>query len=154
MFYCMNYKICCITHRALSLGELFYLSTLLTHRLNTHLLSTTLFSPLSVPYCNKKFNGFSTFSYAASWFTLHPLTNHLETSKLIYSTKPFLLRLSSLSEILSGFWLLCTLDKLASNLSLLGELASCKSKNFCYNYYYIFWQKSRVKKLTAFKRLG
>ena len=42
-------------------------------------------------------------------FALHPLTCHLEeTSKLIYLTKPFLLRLSSLSEILSGLQLRCT----------------------------------------------
>ena len=42
-------------------------------------------------------------------YALHPLTCHLEEiSKLIYSTKPFLLRLPSLSYILSGFRLLCT----------------------------------------------
>ena len=73
-------------------------------------------------------------------FALHSLTCHLEeTSKLIYLTKPFLLRLFSLSEILSGFesfvlWL-SSLDKLDSNLSLQGDLAICKSKNF-YSYYH------------------
>ena len=38
IFYHINFKICCITHRALYLGEPFYLSALLTHRLNTHSL--------------------------------------------------------------------------------------------------------------------
>ena len=56
---------CCITHRALSLGEPFYLSTLLTHRSNTHSLCTTSFSSYFLPYFNKKSNGFRTFSYAA-----------------------------------------------------------------------------------------
>ena len=57
----INFKICCSTHRALSLGEPFYLSVLLTHRLNTHLRCTTSFSPLLLPYFNKKYNGFRTF---------------------------------------------------------------------------------------------
>ena len=52
-------------HYALSLDEPFYLSTLLTHQSNTHLLCTTSFSPLSLPYLfNKKSDGFRTFSYA------------------------------------------------------------------------------------------
>ena len=81
---------------------------------------------------------------------LHPLACHWRNFKLIYLTKPFLLRLSSLSEILSGFCLcfvlwLSSLDKLASNLSLLGELATCKEKTFYYYYYVEFqfcvWKK-------------
>ena len=72
IFYRINFKICCITHRALSLGKPFYLSTLLTHRSNTHSLRTTSFSPLLLPYFITKSNGFRTFSYAASF-----LWNHL-----------------------------------------------------------------------------
>ena len=117
----------------------------MTHKSNTHSLRTTSFSHLLLSYLNKKSNDFRTFSYVALFlrnripdtaFTLQPLTCHLEeTSKLIYSTKPFLLQLSSISDKLSGFdcfmlWL-SSLDKLASNLSLLGELATCKS-----NFYY------------------
>ena len=72
IFYCNNFKICCITHCALFLGEPFYLSTLLTHRSNTHSLRTTSFSSLLLTYFNKKSNGFRTFSYAAPF-----LWNHL-----------------------------------------------------------------------------
>ena len=54
------------------LGEPFYLSTLLTHRSNTHSLRSTSFSPLLLPYFNKKSNGFRIFSYAAPF-----LWNHL-----------------------------------------------------------------------------
>ena len=50
-------------------------------------------------------------------FALHPHTSHLEeTSKLIFSTKPFPLRLPSLSDILSGFWLLCILAILSGKV--------------------------------------
>ena len=55
------------TQRAPSLGEPFYLRTLLTHRSNTHLFRPTSFSPLLLSYFNKKFNGFRTFFYAASF---------------------------------------------------------------------------------------
>ena len=104
IFYRNNFKICCITHRALFLDEPFSLSTLLTHRSNTHSLRCTSFSPILSPYFNEKFNGFRTFSYAAAFlwnhllilFALRPLTCHLEkNSKLIYLIKLFLLRLSS-----------------------------------------------------------
>ena len=71
-FYCINFEMCCITHHALSLGEPFYLSTLLTHQSNTYMLHTTSFSPLVLPSFNKKSNGFRTFSYAAPL-----LWNHL-----------------------------------------------------------------------------
>ena len=43
IFYRINFKIFCITHRALFFDELFYISSLLTHRSNTHSLRTTLF---------------------------------------------------------------------------------------------------------------
>ena len=63
---------CCVTHRALFLGEPFYLSILLTRRSNTHSLHSTLFSPLLLPYFNKESNGFCTFFYTATF-----LWNHL-----------------------------------------------------------------------------
>ena len=72
VFYRINFNTCCITHRALSLGEPFYLNTLLTHRSNTHSLRTTSFSHLLLFYFNKKSNGLRTFSYAAPF-----LWNHL-----------------------------------------------------------------------------
>ena len=65
---------CCVTHRALFLGEPFYLITLLTHRSNTHSLRSTLFSHLLLPYFNIKSNGFRTFSYAVPLLWNH-LTN-------------------------------------------------------------------------------
>ena len=81
IFYRINFKMCCITHCALSLGETFYFNTLLTHRSNTHSLCTTSFSPLLLPYFNKKSNGFCTFSYAAQF-----LWNHLPNTVCSAST--------------------------------------------------------------------
>ena len=72
-FFRINFKIYCVTHRALSLSEPFYLSTLLTYRSNTHSLRSTSFSPLLLPYLNKKSNGFRTFSYVAPFFWNHLL---------------------------------------------------------------------------------
>ena len=69
--------------RTLFLGEPFYLSTLLTHRSNTHSLRSTSFSPLLLPYFNKKSNGFRTFSYAAPF-----LYNHLPNT--IYSASTYM----------------------------------------------------------------
>ena len=56
IYYRINLKIglCYITHRALSLGEPFYLNTLLTHRSNTHSLRTTSCSLLLLLYFDKK----------------------------------------------------------------------------------------------------
>ena len=104
--YRINFKKCCVTHRALFLGEPFYLSTLLSHRLNTHSLRSTSFSPFLLPYFNILIKNlmacvlflihFSRIIYLIL-FALHPLTCHLEEiSKLIYLIKLFLLRLSSL----------------------------------------------------------
>ena len=72
IFYSINFKMCCVMHRALFLGETFYLSTLLNYRSNIYSLHSTSFSPLLLPYFNKKFNGFRTFSYIAPF-----LWNHL-----------------------------------------------------------------------------
>ena len=65
IFYRINFKMRCVTHSAIFLDEPFYLSTLLTHRSNTHSLRSTSFSLLLLPYFNKKSNGFRIFSYAA-----------------------------------------------------------------------------------------
>ena len=60
-----------VMHRALFLVEPIYLSTLLTHRLNIHSLRSTSFSPLLLPYFNKKSNGFRILSYAAPFLWDH-----------------------------------------------------------------------------------
>ena len=75
IFYRINFKIYCITHRAFSLSEPFYLSTLLTHRSNTHSLHITSFNPLLLSYFNKISKIFHTFSYAAPflWNHLHDI---------------------------------------------------------------------------------
>ena len=50
--YCINFKICCITHRAVSLHESHYLSSKFSLRLNSHFLLSSSFSPLLLPYFN------------------------------------------------------------------------------------------------------
>ena len=62
----------CITHRALSLGEPHYLNSLLIHRLNSHSLRSSSFNPLTLPFFDKKSNGFRSFAHAAPF-----LWNHL-----------------------------------------------------------------------------
>ena len=63
---------CCITHRALSLKEPYYLNSLLINRLNSHSLRSSSFNPLTLPIFNKKSNGFRSFAHAAPF-----LWNHL-----------------------------------------------------------------------------
>ncbi len=63
--YRINIKICCITHRALSLLEPHYLSSLFSLRSNSRSLRSSSFSPLLLPYFNKKSHGFRSFLYAA-----------------------------------------------------------------------------------------
>ena len=84
----------------------------------------TSFSPLLLPYFNKNLMAFVSFLMLHHFsgiiylilFALYPLRYHLEeTSKLIYSTKPFLLRLS-LYQKFFGFWLLCTLAILSGQV--------------------------------------
>ena len=70
--YCINFKLCCITHRALSLEEPHYLNSLLIHRLNSHSLRSSSFNPLTLPFFNKKSNGFRSFAHTAPF-----LWNHL-----------------------------------------------------------------------------
>ena len=70
--YRINFKLCCITHRALSLKEPYYLNSLLINRLNSHSLRSSSFNPLTLPIFNKKSNGFRSFAHAAPF-----LWNHL-----------------------------------------------------------------------------
>ena len=67
-----NFKLCCITHRALSLREPHYLNSLLIHRLNSHSLRSPSFNPRTLSFFNKKSNGFRSFDHAAPF-----LGNHL-----------------------------------------------------------------------------
>ena len=70
--YRINFKLCCITHRALSLKEPHYLNSLVINRLNSHFLRSSSFNPLTLPFFNKKSNGFRAFAHAAPF-----LWNHL-----------------------------------------------------------------------------
>ena len=51
--YRINFKLCCITHLALSLKEPNYLNSLLINRLNSHSLRSSFFNPLTLPFFNK-----------------------------------------------------------------------------------------------------
>ena len=61
----VNFKLCCITLRALSLGEPYYLNSLFIPRLNPHSLRSFSFNPLMLPFFNKMSNVFRSFAYAA-----------------------------------------------------------------------------------------
>ena len=71
ILYRINFKICCFTHRAISLGELYYLRSLLSNRLNSHSLRSSFFNPLVVPCFKTVYNGIRSFSYAATLFWNH-----------------------------------------------------------------------------------
>ena len=73
---CINFKLCCITHRALSLEEPHYLNSLLIHRLNSHSLRSSFFNPLTLPFFNKKSNGFRSLNSHSLRFPsfFNPLT--------------------------------------------------------------------------------
>ena len=49
----VNFKLCCITHRTLSLREHYYLNSLLIPRLNPHSLRSFSFNPLMFTFFNK-----------------------------------------------------------------------------------------------------
>ena len=57
--YRINFKLCCIARRALSLEKPHYLNSLLIHRLNSHSLRFSFFNPLTLPFFNKKIKWFS-----------------------------------------------------------------------------------------------
>ena len=59
VIYRINFKICCVTHRALSLHKPHYLSSLFSLRSNSHSLRSSSFSPLLLPYFHKKITWFS-----------------------------------------------------------------------------------------------
>ena len=73
--YRFNFTLCCITHRALSLGKPHYLNLLLIHRLNSHSLRSSSFNRLILPFFNKKKFGFRSFAHAAPF-----LLNHLPST--------------------------------------------------------------------------
>ena len=77
--YRINFKICCITHRAMSLDEPYYLSSLLSLPSNSHSVHSSSFSPLLLPYFNKKLHDFCSFSYAAPHLSNH-LPNNIRTA--------------------------------------------------------------------------
>ena len=70
--YRFNFKLCCITHRALTLGEPHYLNSLLIHRLSSHSLRSSSFNILTLPFFNTKSNGFRSFFHTELF-----LWNHL-----------------------------------------------------------------------------
>ena len=57
VLYRINFKICCLTLQAISLGESYYLYSLLSNRLNSHSLRSSSFNPLVVPCFKKMYNG-------------------------------------------------------------------------------------------------
>ena len=77
--YHINFKICCITYRALSLHEPHYLSSLLSLQSNSHSLCSYSFSPLLLPYFNKKSHDFRSFLCAAPHLWNH-LPNNIHTA--------------------------------------------------------------------------
>ena len=85
--YCINFKLCCITHRTLSLGEIHYLNSLLILRLNSHSFCSFSFYPLLSLFFNEMSNGFCSFAYTAPFFwnyvlnTVHSAPTHLSFKK-------------------------------------------------------------------------
>ena len=72
VLYRINFNICCLTHRAISLGEPYYLLSLLSNRLNSHSLCSSSFNPLVVLCFKKVYNGIRSFSCCS--FSLEPST--------------------------------------------------------------------------------
>ena len=70
--YRINFKLCCITHYALSIGEPHYVNSLLIPRLNPHSLHSSSFNPHMLPFFNEMSNGFCSFAYTAPflWYFL------------------------------------------------------------------------------------
>ena len=77
--YGIDFKICCIIHRVFSLHKPHYLSSLFSLQSNSHSLRSSSFSPLLLPYFNKKSHGFYSFSYAAPHLWNH-LPNNIRTA--------------------------------------------------------------------------
>ena len=103
--YRINFKLCCITHRALSLGEPHYLNSLLIYRLNSHSLHSSSFNPLTLPFFNKNQMVFAHsltlhYFFGTIYLTLFALHLHIylfkTASKQISLLKLFPHRLFSL----------------------------------------------------------
>ena len=77
--YRINFKIFCTTHRALSLHEPHYVSSLFSLRFNSHSLRSSSFSPLLLTYFNKKSHGFRSSLFAAPHLWNH-LPNNIRTA--------------------------------------------------------------------------
>ena len=84
VLYRINFKICCSTHRAISLGEPFYLRFLLFNRLNFHFLHSSSFNLLVVPTFKKVYNGIRNFSYATPFLWNHQ-SNYIRSTPMYMS---------------------------------------------------------------------
>ena len=125
--YLINFKICCIAHRALSLHEPHYFCSQFSLRSNSHSLRSSSFSPLLLTYFNKKSHGFRSFSYAAPHLWNH-LPNNIRTAptytslrknlKTYLFNQAYLLRLYFYLTWLSGFRLQFLLTALQDKLAL------------------------------------
>ena len=91
--YRINFKLCCITHRALSLGEPHYSNSLLIHILNSHYLRSSSFNPLTLPFFNKKSNSFRSFAHAAP-FRWNHLPNNIRSAPTYLSFRKASKRIS------------------------------------------------------------
>ena len=60
--YRINFKLCCISHCAFSVGESHYVNSLLIHRLNSSSLRCSSCNPLMLPFVSKMSNGFRSFA--------------------------------------------------------------------------------------------
>ena len=103
--YRINFKLCCITHRALSLKEPHYLNSLLINRLNSHSLRSSSFNFLTLPFFKKNQMVFAHLLmlhhfFGTIYLTLFALYLHTylieKASKHISSIKHFPHRLSFL----------------------------------------------------------
>ena len=101
----INFKLCCITHRALSLGEPHYVNSLLIHRLNSHSFRSSSLNPRMLPFFHKISIRFALLLmlhhfFGTIYLTLFALHLHTylfeKASKHISLIKHFPHRLSSL----------------------------------------------------------
>ena len=129
--YRINFKICYITHHALSLHEPHYLSSLFSLQSNSYSLYSSFFSLLLLPYFNQKSYDFRLFLYAAPHLWNH-LPNNVRTvpSYMFFFIKLFLLKLYPF--LICLIWLLATIPSDCSSGQfgfephVLGELATCE----------------------------
>ena len=60
--YRIDFELCCITYRALSLGKPHYLNSKLIHILKSPSFLSSSFNPLMLPFFGKMSNGFHSFA--------------------------------------------------------------------------------------------